>query len=240
MNRSAGARRPLKVDVSPQPTDTSCGPTCLHAVYRFFGDDISLGELIEQVPAVEGGGTLLVSLANHALRRGFRATIYSYNLRVFDPTWFQLRPRTLSRKLSAEARGRTGKRKAATKAYLEFMRLGGEVRFEDLTPELISRALRHGVPILTGLSATFLYRSRRENPRTNRPDDVLGQPVGHFVLLTGFRPRKRTVRVADPSNDAASPGRYYDVSVDRLVNAILLGVLTYDGNLLVLQPRKGK
>jgi hypothetical protein len=225
--------------VAPQPTDTSCGPTCLHAVYRFFDDVIPLEDLIKQIPAVRGGGTLLVSLANHALRRGYRATIYTYNLRVFDPTWFRLKRGTLKRKLAAEARGRTGKRRAATQAYREFMRLGGEVRFEDLTPDLIARVLNHGVPILTGLSATFLYRTCRENPKTNRQDDVLGQPVGHFVLLTGFWTRKRTVRLADPGNDPASPGRYYDVPVQRLVNAILLGVLTYDGNLLVLQPGKG-
>lgn len=236
----ARARRPLKVDVSPQPTDTSCGPTCLHAVYRFFDDPLALDELIEQVPAVEGGGTFLVCLANHALKRGYRATIYTYNLRVFDPTWFHLSATTLRRKLAAEARGRSGKRKEAIRAYLDFMRRGGEVRFEDLTPDLIARLLSRGVPVLTGLSATFLYRTCRENPRSNVPDDVLGEPVGHFVVVSGYNARKRTVRVADPSNDPASPGRYYDVPVHRLVNAILLGVLTYDGNLLVLQPRKGE
>jgi len=106
MTLSPRARPPLRVEVSPQPTDTSCGPTCLHAVYRFFGDKISLGELVQQVPAVQGGGTLMVCLANHALRGGYQATLYTYNLRVFDPTWFPASARTLKRKLTAEARGR--------------------------------------------------------------------------------------------------------------------------------------
>jgi len=228
------------VEVSAQPTDTSCGPTCLHAVYRFFGDELPLSELVQQVPAVEGGGTLMVCLANHALRRGYKATLYTYNLRVFDPTWFPASTTILKRKLTAEARGRSGKRQEAIRAYLDFVKLGGEVLFEDLTPEMISRLLSRGVPVLTGLSATFLYRTSRENPRTNRPHDVTGEPVGHFVVLAGCNVRKKTVRVADPSNEAASAGHHYDVPVHRLVNAILLGVLTYDGNLLVLQPRKGE
>jgi hypothetical protein len=29
-----------------------------------------------------------VWLACHALRRGYDATIYTYNLQLFDPTWF--------------------------------------------------------------------------------------------------------------------------------------------------------
>ncbi len=28
-------------------------------------------------------------LGNHALRRGYHAHIYTYNLNVFDPTWFK-------------------------------------------------------------------------------------------------------------------------------------------------------
>jgi len=35
------------------------------------------------------GGTLAVNLANHALRRGYRALIVTYNLTVFDPSWFR-------------------------------------------------------------------------------------------------------------------------------------------------------
>ena len=33
--------------------------------------------------------TLAVLLGCHALRRGYEATIYTFNLQVFDPTWFE-------------------------------------------------------------------------------------------------------------------------------------------------------
>ena len=27
-------------EIQRQPDDVSCGPTCLHAVYRYFGDEL--------------------------------------------------------------------------------------------------------------------------------------------------------------------------------------------------------
>ena len=61
---------PLAID--RQPDYTTCGPTSLHAVYRFLGDDISLSQVIAQTPKNPGGGTLNVHLAVHALRRGYK------------------------------------------------------------------------------------------------------------------------------------------------------------------------
>ncbi len=78
----------LHVDILPQPDDTTCGPTCLHAAYRYYGDIISLTQVIREVRKLKGGGTLAVFLACHALKRGYQAKIYTYNLHVFDPTWF--------------------------------------------------------------------------------------------------------------------------------------------------------
>ncbi len=78
----------LDLKILPQPTETTCGPTCLHALYRYFGERISLDRIIKEIPYLEEGGTLAVTLGNHALSRGYKATIYTYNLHIFDPTWF--------------------------------------------------------------------------------------------------------------------------------------------------------
>lgn len=221
-----------------QPTDSSCGPTCLQAVYAFYGDKVPVTQLIEEVPTVEGGGTLGMLLGLHALQRGYRATIYTYNLRIFDPSWFHSKRVNLLEKLRLQMRHRSGKRRQAAQACLEFVEQGGEVQFEDLTGGLIRHYLTKGLPILTGLSATFLYRSARECPETNEDDDVGGEPTGHFVVLKGYHKRKQTVLVADPyEQNPLAPGRVYEVPMPRLINSILLGVLTYDANLLIIQPR---
>ena len=59
----------LEVEILTQPDDFTCGPTCLHALYQYFGDEIPLEQVIREVQFLEGGGTLDVLLANHALKR---------------------------------------------------------------------------------------------------------------------------------------------------------------------------
>ena len=60
----------------------------MHAVYRYWEYETSLQEVIDTVEPLPEGGTLAVRLAIHALKRGFRAQIFTYNLQIFDPTWF--------------------------------------------------------------------------------------------------------------------------------------------------------
>ena len=232
--------RALEVEILPQPDDTTCGPTCLHAVYRYYGDDLPLQTVLDEVPAFHGGGTFAVLLGCHALRRGYRAELCTCNLRVFDPTWFADPRADLAAKL-AERRGRIRDRKqhAAIDAYLEYLDLGGSVCWTSFTGKLLRRHLSDGNPILTGLSATYLYQSPREREEGGGTvfDDVGGEPSGHFVVLSGYDKKARSVRVADPYEpNPMAHGHYYDVDIARLVAAIYLGVLTYDANLLVLDP----
>jgi len=231
--------RRLDLEMSSQPDDATCGPTCLHAVYRYFGESLRLDELIPQIAVVEGGGTIAVNLANHALRRGYRAWIYTVNLALFDPTWFAGAPVDLSQTLDERVRVRgDSKLDQVVEGSREFLRLGGELRMEDLTAGLLRGWLARERPILTGLSATFLYRCAREVGETELvPDDVRGDPTGHFVVLCGWDAAREQVCIADPYADVADhPDRIYWMPVERVINAILLGVLTYDGNLLVIEP----
>lgn len=230
---------PIHLDLPPQPTDTSCGPTCLHGIYRFYGVDRPLDQLMREVESAHGGGTLSVLLGNHALRNGFSARTYTWNLRVFDPSWFPASPGPLAAKLRASLPlRRKPKLRQAIQAFIRFCEGGGEVRMEVLTGALIRHYLQRGRPILTGLSSSFLYRDARTNPETNQDDDLGGEAEGHFVVLTGYDPSKRAVHVVDPyAENPFSDSQRYSVDLDRLINAILLGVLSYDCNLLILEPR---
>ena len=223
----------------PQPNYTTCGPTCLHAVYRYWDFETPLQDVIDTVEPLPEGGTLAVRLAIHALRRGFRAEIFTYNLQIFDPTWFSLTsPAALSQRLSEQRRHKRSEKLAlATENYLEFLSLGGSLRYENLDAKLLRRFLRRGVPVLTGLSATYLYDCAREF--NDEYDDIRGAPSGHFVVLSGYDPATREVSVADPLHDNPRFGsQYYRVAMNRLTASILLGILTYDANLLVITPKK--
>ncbi len=224
-------------EIQRQPDDQTCGPTCLHAVYRYFGDELELERLISEIPMLEqGGGTLEVMLGVHALRRGYRATLQTFNLRVFDPTWFTERV-SIEAKLAAQMTARKHpKIRLASRSYLEFLRLGGRIRFGDLTSSTLRAPLRRQLPILTGLSATFLHRSMRELPETSQDDDPRGDPVGHFVVLCGYDAEQRAVLVADPLERPGTGASTY-VPIVRVVGSIFLGVLTYDASCLVIEPR---
>jgi len=230
----------LQFSILPQPDEITCGPTCLHALYRYYGDDLPLEQVITEVPMLEGGGTLAVLLACHALRRGYRARIYTYKLQLFDPTWLAPGAGGLADKLRRQMEFKHDpKLQAASRAYLEFLELGGELRFEDLTTALIRKYLNRSVPIVTGLSATYLYRSPREFGPSADYDDIRGEPSGHFVVLCGYDRQARSVQVADPLlPNPVAPVQLYEIGIDRVLCAILLGVLTYDANLLIVQPRQ--
>jgi hypothetical protein len=233
----------LPMQMHRQPDETTCGPSCLHAIYSYFGENISLNKVIREVRSLKEGGTLEVFLGCHALKRGYSALIYTYNLKVFDPTWFVPGGPDIRERLKAQMKAKKApKLHTASKAYLEFLELGGEVRFEDLTTSLIRKYLNKSVPLLAGLSATYLYQSPREYGRDGNWDDVRGESAGHFVVLCGYNREQRTVLIADPLfPNPVSQRPTYIVSIDRALCAILLGVLTYDASLLIIrQDRKAQ
>ena len=233
------------LDILPQPDGSSCGPTCLHAIYRYFDDDILLQQVIDEVTALEDGGTLAVYLACHALQRGFKATIISYNLQIFDPTWAAASGREIAEKLRQQLayKKHLPGFEEATHAYLDFLHLGGGLQFKVLTTALIRSYLKRSIPLLSGLSATFLYGTAREYVDGSKLvyDDIRGVSTGHFVVLAGYNRQDRTVLVADPlMPNPVSAGQHYDVNISRLMCAIMLGSLTYDADLLIVEPRRKK
>jgi hypothetical protein len=244
--RKGPAARPaepgLGFAVEQQPDDVTCGPACLHGIYRHYGDELPLASVIADISQLDRGGTLDVFLANHALNRGYDVTLFTYNLELFDPTWFELPNDEIRERLAAQAKLKPWRRlQSATRGYDEFLRLGGRLRLRDLEPALLRKFLKRGTPVITGLSATYLYRAVRDVPETNADDDIRGEPVGHFVVLTGYRRDTREILIADPSKSNPLVGsRYYAVKVQRLIGAILLGIMTYDANLLVIEPKTAR
>lgn len=240
----------IDLKIEAQPNDETCGPTCLHAVYRYHGLNIPLEKLIQSIERSESGGTLAPLLGKHALQNGFKATIYVNNMDIFDPTWFkksESHHEILLNKLKQQAQFKHKKQLSqASTAYQEFLLLGGNIRFKTLDVDTLKSYFNKNLPIITGLNATYLYRSTRESFTTDGvsySDDISGSPCGHFVVLCGYNNKKRLIVVADPykknnlSQDVHSQeNHYYSVSSKRLINSILLGVTTYDANLLILEP----
>ncbi len=232
----------LKVPIKKQPDETTCGPTCLHSIYRYYDNQISLKSVINSVPQFDDGGTIGAILATDALQKGYDATIYSYNLQIFDPSWFDLQNDMMIEKLKLQMRHkRSTKFRIASEAYIHFLELGGKIRFEDLRSTIIRRYLKKDQPIIVGLSATYLYKSIREYGPNLDYDDIRGEPSGHFVILHGYDMETREVFIADPiKSNPMGNGQFYKMKIERVINAILLGIVTYDANLIIITPKKQK
>jgi hypothetical protein len=229
----------LPVRIERQPDYTTCGPTALHAIYRYFGDPIDLKTVIDETPKLPGGGTLGVHLAVHALSRGYDVDTWICNVRHVDPTWFR-QPTDVLAKLKARvaAKGlendpRYGPALQAVERYVE---LGGTYLWGDLDPQVIAQKMKERAPLLTGTNGTYLYQCSRET--ADGPDDVRGDSFGHFIVLCGYRDSDHSVAIADPLLDNPAHGtKYYRASMWRLLGAIFLGVGSDDGNLLWIRPK---
>lgn len=231
----------LGFDIQAQPDEVTCGPTCLHALYQYYDDSIPLKDVIREVKSLRTGGTLAVMLGNHALKRGYRAHIYTYNLNVFDPTWFKHSSKKIIKFLKEQMEFKYKRRKlhVASQAYIKFLEAGGKLHNSELDENLIKGYLKRGVPILTGLSATYLYGTPREIPQFDIYDSIKGEPAGHFVVITGYDEEKNCVFLADPMEpNPLGKGQVYSVDFVRLINSIMQGIVTYDANLLVIEPKK--
>ena len=226
-----------KFAIPRQPDDITCGPTCLYSIYQHYGHHKELSKVIDEVPQLGGGGTLGAWLGLHALREGFKVSLYTYNLNIFDPTWSLLGHDELIQKLASQIEvKKRAKIQIASGAYMDFLKAGGEIRFADLSVSLLMEYLMLGIPLITGLSASYLYRSMREYGKYPVPDDIRGVPQGHFVVLTGCDPSRNVVFVADPYHpESMTSGRTYKITIEHLICSILLGVVTYDGNLIVIK-----
>jgi hypothetical protein len=234
--------RTLNVERLLQPDEVTCGPTCLRKVYSFYGLSDTQEQIVEALERNEDGGTLAVYLGIVALQRGLRARIYSYDLRIFDPTWYALDAESLKTKILARFPYlKDEKRQRAASSYVSFLEMGGELAFDELRHTLLRQIIDRGHPVLAGLSATHLYRYARERwdpeQRKHVDDDVAGEPTGHFVVISGYDTWGRRMTVVDPFEHApVNQAGLIQVDSDRLINAIMLGDVTYDAVLLEVWP----
>jgi len=232
----------LPISILRQPDYTTCGPTSLHAVYAYYGDTISLTEVIDEIKKLEGGGTLNIHLAVHALQRGYQADMWVCNLAHWDPTWFKQETDMVAKlraRMQAKGLADNPRYAQAIEASAKFISMGGKVHWGDLTPKWIYNVLKKKYPILAGVNGTYMYQCSRET--AEGPDDVKGDAFGHFLTIAGCDTKKETLDIADPLMDNPLHGsKYYSVTVHRFIGALFLGAASDDANLLVIRPGKSR
>ena len=228
--------------MKPQPTETTCGPTCLETIYKHLGFYEKEEDLFDRIDTNEDGGTLGVHLGTDALKQGFDVTIYTHNLNVFDPTWFQLKQKEIVQKLRTQSKSsKDSKTLFASSSYADFIEMGGKIYFKDLNSSFLYDLLHSHGPVICGLSSTYLYHCARERDSDLKYDDIEGVPQGHFVILSGIKKDLSQVFLADPfENNPAYKEQKYWVNLQHFINSVLIGVITYDANFILIQKKVKK
>lgn len=215
------------IEMLPQPDDTSCGPTALHAIYKYYGLDIPLNTVISELEGYSTlEGTYDAMIGVDALKRGFQVNIFVYNLRIFDPSWKY--DESITEKLyTMKARLSDPRLIKSVEWFIRFSEMGGHI---VISSPLIN-ALTAEHPVICGLSATHLYNCRRENPITNEYDEF-GSPVGHYVV-TDAHFGDTSVPIYDPYGDRSRIRKIeYIMPINAVIESIMLGTLTYDGSVI--------
>lgn len=230
----------LDIKMASQPDGVSCGPSCLNAIYHYYAASMPLGDVIQEVTSLKTGGTLAVFLGCHALQRGFKATLHSFNLHVLDPTWMLLSQVALLDKLRLQLNHtHDAKIKLATTAYITYLELGGQIIFNEINFDTLDHYLQNKIPLISGVSATYLYKNMRDYTDSQSQvfyDEWLGSPSGHFIILNGCDKQAREIQVVDPYfPNTLSTTADYRLSYSHWLHAFLLGVITYDAELLAIQ-----
>src|SRR5690606_32002316 len=131
----------LNFDIQAQPDDVTCGPTCLQALYHYYGDNIPMAEVDKEIKQLKNRYTLAVMLVNHAIKKDYKAHIYTYNLNVFDPSWFSHTSEEVVGFLKQQIQFKKKRRKLqiASQAYIKFLEAGGEIHYAELDDNLIKK-----------------------------------------------------------------------------------------------------
>jgi hypothetical protein len=229
----------LNVSILQQPDYVSCGPTCLQALYQYYNDDLSIQQIINEIPALETYGTLAVLLGCHALNRGYQVNLHAINLYVFDPSWFKQRHVSLIDKLKKQLEhAQDQKIHFATKAYIQFLQLGGKIHCSSIKKDLICDYLSRKIPMLTGVNATYFYQTMRDytpSAQLGVYDEWEGEQSGHFIVIHGYHQSEDKLSIADPFvPHPISRHPYYAISYDHWLHAHLLGAVSYDTELLAI------
>jgi hypothetical protein len=223
-----------------QPDDITCGPTCLQSIYNYYGDNLSLQETIQQTESLTTGGTLAVLLGCHALTRGYQVRLHSFNTDILDPSWFKLKNISLIDKLNEQAQTTDDKKiRYISEAYNQFISLGGNIIFNDLSFQVIQTYLNQGHPLLSGVNATYFYQTMREytnDDLRSKHHEFLGEASGHFIVLYRSN-NENDLHIADPyTPHPLSTTHHYTTSYNHWLHAFLLGTGTSDAELLVIIP----
>lgn len=168
----------MKFDVPllKQPTNKTCGNTCLRIVLSYYGYEISEETISKSIGKDNKGETWLTELGWFAKTLALKPTCYAYNLYLTNPSKDKyLLPRALANKFERQRKNLKDKWfSGLAKSTAKAVRSGVSYIIKKPDKELFKSYLRQSVPLILSVNYISLY-------------DKQGDPFeGHDIVLNGF------------------------------------------------------
>lgn len=208
------------ITVSAQPTDLSCGQTCLSMLMSCAGVTISPQEVMNDIPLLlndsgEEWGTFGVDLAHWCMKKGYSATTYTFDSQLIHLPWEHLSPaeiinalHTLKDTYVFDGLGKNLTR-SFIESYIRYLSNGGILIIRPfITVSLLHELLERG-PFAALVTYNVLYGTGGGKANT------------HFVVVYGCT-EEGNFLIADPWKDN---GRKI-LEPERLISAIMSGQMT--------------
>ncbi|MCM8820060.1 MAG: hypothetical protein NC925_04615 [Candidatus Omnitrophica bacterium] len=173
----------------------NCGLTSLNLLFRYYKISGIPKDLIRK----NRNNSLWISdLGIIALKKGFKVNLFTYSQRIFKPEWFDLPKHRILQKLYRKEKNLLIN--LARKSIIEFLKLGGEIKFKILNAKTLKFYIKNKKPLLMTVSSGIIHHR--------------SMPGGHFVVLIGYD--KRNFIILNPGEREVKKEK---VDIDLLLYA---------------------
>lgn len=210
-----------------------------------YGMDVTATAILAELPGLttdDGAewGTVAPELAAFCMKKGFHATVHTFDCRIVDLSWADFPPEKMLARLREVKSTRLiptlGKNVTDlfVQGYIDLLEAGGELRIRPyVTSALLDELLTTG-PFMTTVCMGAFYgkgRARRGDDGKGILDDVRGSIGTHFVIVRG-RDEAGRYLIADPGKADG----LYAVEREHLLGSIMAAQRDCENVLFLIDP----
>jgi len=236
----------IEYDIKATKQKTSeCMQTAATQLLTFFDPTVQLDDVINAVPLyIENGekiGTSPGHLAAYFAQQGYKTTVYTFDVELFDCSWNDLTPAEVITQIKKRAEYiPSNSWLAAYKHVLIdgwelFVKSGGNFALPILSVELLYNLLAND-PYLLMLNSTYLNhqaKSRYDKPSDKMiPDSLKGRSTTHTVVCAGYKDNKFLIVDPDPPKGI---NHHRWITQDHLIASIMSAQTESDNMLITIE-----
>jgi len=219
-----------------------CVQASASQILSYYGIKKSIAEVKKEVPVYinsEGKplGSSLGHIASYFLQLGFKVTLHSVDIEIFDRSWKDLDNQAFIRKLKERrkylkhARYEEEALDLVVDGYIQFLAKEGKINFPVVDQDYLYKLLKEG-PIYTILSYNFLNQVSKYKFTEDKPvqDSIAGSPSTHAVVISGYKQGR--FEITDPDYEF---GGKKLINPSQIIGAFYLAETDFDPLLVTLE-----